>query len=254
MSRLVGRSRHRRRGQRLDGRHGRVRARAVSGRPRRRVREPRAGGGLERRHRGDGESLGAPPERGRVARRGHARAARLLRRLEDSGRGDRAAAAQPGRHAPAVGSWVSDPLAARDRVLLPAEARPEVGGAERVLRRGVRPRRGARGRGGHGRLHAPAARRDREGGAVRRGLLPLQRGDGLVLPLPAGRLGGRLLSGSRVHSRPRRGPRGPALPGEPARAPPVPLEASWAPDRGAREAAEWMATADAATLVSARRP
>ena len=52
----------------------------------------------------------------------------------------------------------------------------------------LRARRGARGRVPDGRLppRPPAGRRYRR--ALRRGLLHVQRGDGLVLPLPAGRL------------------------------------------------------------------
>ena len=55
-------------------------------------------------------------------------------------------------------------LAPRDRVPLPAQARTGLVCAERVLRGRLRPRRGARGRGRHGRVHAPAARGDREVG------------------------------------------------------------------------------------------
>ena len=80
--------------------------------------------------------------------------------------GARPAPAQPRRDAAALGSRLPDRLAARDRVLLPAQARAPLVGAERVLRGRLRPRRGARGRGRHGRVHAPAARGDRRRSAT----------------------------------------------------------------------------------------
>ena len=144
---------------------------------------------------------------------------------------------QPGRHPAAVRPRLPDPVAPRDRVLLPAEARPGDEGAERLLRGRLRPRRGARGGGRDGRVHAPPAGCDRRGRARGRGLLPLQRGDGLVLPLPAGRLGGRVLPRGRVHPRPRRRARWSPVQGEPAWAPPLPGEASRAGAGRARAAA-----------------
>ena len=71
-----------------------------------------------------------------------------------------------------------------------------------------------------------------EVGNARRGLLPLQRGDRLVLPLPRGGLAGRLLPGRRVRARARGLARRPPLPREPARTPAVHLEA---PGRAAGE-------------------
>ena len=97
-------------------------------------------------------------------------------------------AAQPGRVAAALGARLPDPLAARDRVFLPSQARPADGGAERVLRRGLRPRVRAGGRMRDGRLHARPPHRDRRGRPARPELLPLQRGGRLVLPLRAGGL------------------------------------------------------------------
>ncbi len=108
-----------------------------------------------------------------------------------------AEAAQPGRVAAAVGARLPDALAARHRVPLPPQARAADGAPERLLRRGVRPRLGARGRVRDGRLHARPSRRDRRGRPAGRELLPLQRGGRLVLPLRAGGL-------ERRSSRPRR--------------------------------------------------
>ena len=69
---------------------------------------------------------------------------------------------------------------------------------------GFDARRGPRGRGRDGRVHARPPRGGRAGRPARRGVLPLQRGDGLVLPLPAGRLEGALLPRRRVRARRRR--------------------------------------------------
>src|SRR4030095_2854282 len=57
--------------------------------------------------------------------------------------------------------------------------------AERVLRRGLRSRRGAGGRLHEGRGFPAPPGGVRGGRPVRRGVLPLQRGDRLVLP-PSG--------------------------------------------------------------------
>ena len=81
------------------------------------------------------------------------------------------------------------------------------------------------------------ARGGRGGRRVRRGLLPVQRGDGLVLPLPRGGLGGRLLPRRRVRARARRGAQRAAVPREPPRAPALPLQASRAEGGRARAAA-----------------
>ena len=70
-----------------------------------------------------------------------------------------------------------------------------------------------------------AASRDRRGRPARRVVLPLQRGDRLVLPLPPGRLEGALLPRRGVRPRRRRLPRRPDVPGEPARAPALPRQA-----------------------------
>ena len=83
-----------------------------------------------------------------------------------------------------------------------ASLRPLVG-PECFLRGRVRSRRGTRGGGRHGFLHARSSRRRRRGRRCRRGLLPLQRGDRLVLPLPEGGLASRLLPGRRVRARAR---------------------------------------------------
>ncbi len=76
-----------------------------------------------------------------------------------------------------------------------------------------------------------------EVGRLRRGLLPVQRGDGLVLPVPRGRLGGRLLPRRRVRARARRVAQRAPLPREPPRASALPLEAPrrrrWPSARGA---------------------
>ena len=149
--------------------------------------------GLEPGHGGGVGPLLPDPELGRVADRRLVAAARCLRGPAP-GRGDRrAAAAEPRRLAAALGAGLPDALAARDRVLLPAQARAALAGAERVLRRRVRPSGGARGGVPDGRVHARPARGRRAGRAARRGVLPLQRGDGLGLPLPRGGLEGALL-------------------------------------------------------------
>ena len=77
--------------------------------------------------------------------------------------GRRPAAAQPGRLAPALGARLPDALAARDRVLLPAQARAALARAERVLRGRLRPRRDARGGVGDGRLLLVRRDGDRRG-------------------------------------------------------------------------------------------
>ena len=63
------------------------------------------------------------------------------------------------------------------------------------------------------------------GRRVRRGLLPVQRGDGLVLPVPRGRLGGCVLPRRGVRARARRVAQRAALPREPPRPSALPLEA-----------------------------
>ena len=68
--------------------------------------------------------------------------------------GGRATPAEPRRDAAALRARLPDGVAARDRVPLPPQARAGLVGAQRLLRRRLRPRRGARGRGGDGRLHA----------------------------------------------------------------------------------------------------
>ena len=99
--------------------------------------------GWNRGHRGGrAEPLRPDPQRRRVARR-RTRSTRLVAvgRRAPARRGRRAAAAQPGRDAAALGARLPDALAARDRVLLPPQARAALARAERVLRRGLRPRR-----------------------------------------------------------------------------------------------------------------
>ena len=122
-----------------------------------------------------------------------------------------------------------------------------------------------------------AARGDRAGRRLRRGLLPVQRGDGLVLPVPRGRLGGRLLPRRRVRARARRLAQRAPLPREPPRSPPLPLEAprteggraraapaarlaaaarSRVPRASAaasyRDGAAWLASGDVAELVASQ--
>ena len=95
----------------------------------------------------------------------------------------------PRRVAAALGARLPDALAARDRVLLPPQARAALARAERVLRRRLRPRPRARGRVPDGLRPARAPRGRRYGWPLRRGLLHVQRGDGLALPVPPGRAG-----------------------------------------------------------------
>ena len=111
-------------------------------------------------------------------------------------------------------------------------------------------------------------------GLLRRGLLPLQRGDRLVLPVPRGGLAGRLLPRRGVRPRARRLAQRAPLPREPSRPPALPLEAPRAeggragppaPARGRcacagvlfrgergrayRDGAAWLASGDAAALL-----
>ena len=81
---------------------------------------------------------------------------------------------------------------------------------------------------------ARAARGGRRRGAVRRGVLHVQRGGRLADPLPPRRLEGAVLPGGRGRARRRRLARRPALRREPARPPPLvrqaqgPEQAEWA--------------------------
>ena len=232
-----GRRGGRRRRQRLAGRDRRSRPRPPPRRAGGRGREPWPRRELEHRHPRDAEPLRAPPERRRLAPGRGARSPRRLRGHAPACGGRRAAPAERGRHAAALRAGLPDPLAPRHGVLLPAQARPGHERAQRVLCGGLRPRPGARGGGGHGGVHARAAGRGRRGRPARRGLLPLQRGNRLVLPVPAGRLGGRVLSRRGV--RPRRGRRArrPPLRREPARPPALPGQAPGPCDGRARTAA-----------------
>ena len=157
---------------------------------------------------------------------GLARAARRLRRRAPRGGGRRPAAAQPRRHAAALRARLPDALAARDRVPLPAQAgaaasqllnafyaggfaHDEVREADFVMGACMLVRRAAVERG------RPA----------RRVVLPLQRGDRLVVPVRAGRLEDALLPRRGVRPRGRRLARRPAAPRERARPPPLPGQA-----------------------------
>ena len=72
---------------------------------------------------------------GRVARRrGRSSASSRSPTLIPTPRSSLRALAEPGRHAAALRARLPDPLAGRDRVLLPAQARAAVARAERVLR------------------------------------------------------------------------------------------------------------------------
>ena len=207
MPRLLAWSRNRRRRQRIARRHGRLRAHELPGGAADRGRESWARRRLEHRPPRDRQPLRPSPERRRVARRGRARPTCRLRRDASTGGSARAAALEPGRNAPTLGSRVPDAVAARNRVLLSAQARTGLDGVERVLRGWLRPRRGSQRRGRDGRVHARSPRGRRRGRLLRRGLLPLQRGDRLVLPVPQSRLGGRVLPRRRVRARSWRGAR-----------------------------------------------
>ena len=172
----------------------------------------------------------AAPQRRRVVR-STTRLERLarVRRGASARGGRRAAAAQPGRLAAALGARLPDAVAARDRVPLPAQARAALARAERRSTRRLRPRDRARGGLPIRRLPARPARGGRRGRRARRGLLPVQRGDRLVLPLPrapAGRCcsspGAEVVHVGGARARraavPRERPRAPALPREAPRA------------------------------------
>ena len=143
---------------------------------------------------------------------------------------------------------------------------------------GFDARRGARGRVRDGCVHARASRRDRGGRWARRVVLPLQRGDRLVLPLPPGRLEGVFFPGAECvhvggashggrmfrenlrgqlrflakHSGPRR-----SRAGTPAAAPRLPSARAVAlPGRAGamyRDAARWLGSGDVPALLERRR-
>src|ERR687896_393890 len=79
--------------------------------------------------------------------------------------------------------------------------RAALAGLQRVLRRRLRPSVGARGRMAERTVSARSARGCRRSRPLRRGLLHLQRGGGLVPPLLGGGLEGSLLPGSRGRAR-----------------------------------------------------
>src|SRR4029079_14079934 len=97
-----------------------------------------------------------------------------------------------GRAPATLGGRLPDALATRDRVSLPAQARPPLAGGERLLRRRLRARRALRGGGPDGVGPARPAGGRGYGWPLRRGLLHVQRGDGLALSLPPGGLEGAL--------------------------------------------------------------
>src|SRR5207247_9939507 len=167
--------------------------------------------------------------------------------------GRRPPPAQPGRNAPAVGARLPDPLAACHGVLLPAQARAGDERPERLLRRWLRTRRGARGRLAVRAVSPGAPRRGRRSRTVRRGLLHVQRGDGLVLPVPRRGLEGVLLPGRGSDPRRRGVARGAALSGEPPRAPALLREAPRPPNGRARAPAADVVASPSWAAVS-RRP
>ena len=221
------RARHRdgRRRQRLDRRHRRVRPRALSRRARRRAGEPRprapAGtAGIGR----PTAALRPDPERRRLARpRARSSGWSPFADRQPRRRRRRAAAAQPRRHAAAVGARLPDASGgSRPSTSSCASSRRARALSTRSTRAGFDHDERARGGVRDGRVHARAARGDRRGRAARRGVLPLQRGDRLVLPLRA-RRGWKVvfIPGRRMRPRRRRRARRPPVPRERARAPPL---------------------------------
>src|SRR4029453_3196039 len=210
---------------RLAGRDAGDRAEPLSRSAPDRRGEPRDG---RRQQHWDAPCLGAllpAAQLGCLGGRGRRRAAHRVCRPAPRGGGRRAAAAQPGRAFAAIGARVSDAVAAGDRVPVPAEARPPLALPEQVLRGRLRSRRGKGGRLALRGLSARAERRRRRGRPLRRGLLHVQRGDGLVLPLPAGRLERLVLSRRRRRARRWGVSRRPALRRERARPPALPRQA-----------------------------
>ena len=205
--------------QRVHRRHGRVRPRALSRRRRRRAGEPRPRRRLERGDRADERPLRAAcstPMRGSTTAHStrsssfadaHPRAAVVGPRLRNRRR-------QPA----ALGARLSDALASRDRVPLPAQARAALARAQRVLRRRVRARRDPGGGVPDGCGVARPARGDRGGRPGGRELLSLQRRGRLGVSLPSGGLDVGLLPGCRRDARVRRVARGAIVHREPARA------------------------------------
>src|SRR6185312_2971810 len=147
----------------------------------------------------------------------------LARLVDAADRHPRAAAAQPGRVAPALRARLPDDVAARDGVPLPPQARAGFARAERVLWRGLRPRERARGGVGDGRLLPPAAQRLRRGRALRRALLPLQRGGRLDAPRHGCGVERAVHADGAVHARRRRRARRAHVPRERPRAPALPV-------------------------------
>ena len=219
---------HRRR-PRLDRRDARARARALSAGDADRAGEQGSRGRLQPRDAGGGGRGLLPADQlGRLGRRRRGRADGALRRRQPARRGRRAAAAQSRRVAPALGSRLPHPLAAVHRVPLPAQDRAPLAGVQRVLRRRLRARPRARSGVHHGGVLPRPPRGDRGSRPLRRAVLHVQRGGGLVLALPPGGLGGRLLPGGRGGACrrreleegvrpdvPRAGPRAPPLPRRP---------------------------------------
>ncbi len=127
----------------------------------------------------------------------------------------------------ALGARLPDGLEARNRVPVPAQARAALARAERLLRRRLPSRLHARGRVAAGCGAARAARGGRCRRPLRRGLLHVQRGDGLDVPVPPGGLAGRLRRRCRSCSRRRGIARGPVVRREPARDPALSRQAPW---------------------------
>ena len=145
------------------------------------------------------------PELGRLGRRRRGRAAGCLRGRESRRGRRRSAAAEPGRNAPAIGAAVPDALASLDRVPLPAQARAWLGRSSIRSTSGSFDHtvvRDADWLSGACLLVRRAA--TESGRPVRRVVLHVQRGDGLVLPLPRGRLAGGVRPGRRGRPRRRR--------------------------------------------------
>ena len=151
------------------------------------------GAGWNRGHRGDRRPLRAAsstPTRGWPRARSSGWSRSRTRRRDAAVVGPEAA--QPGRQRCSARCAGSRPSGgSRPSTSSCASSRPRSQRAERVLRGRLRPRRGARGRVRDGRVHARPRARDRRGRRARRGVLPLQRGGRLVLPVRARRAGRR---------------------------------------------------------------
>ncbi len=164
-----------------------------------------------------GRPLLAAAQLRRLGVRRRAAAAGRVRRRSSRGGRRRPEAPQHRRHAAALGAPGAHALAGRDRVPVHPQARAALRPAQPALRRRFRPRELPRSRLALGGRPAGAPGGGRRGRAVRRELLPVQRGGRLADALPPCRLAGVVLPGRRGRACRRRIARRPDVRREPSR-------------------------------------